>query len=56
MILPPRHIVEPEIADLSALNSTTMRPVEVLRACGRASCSPQAGLWRARLCPCGRSS
>jgi hypothetical protein len=25
MILPPRHIVEPEIGDLSALNSTTMR-------------------------------
>src|SRR5215813_297797 len=35
MILPPRPIVEPEIADLSALNSTTMRSVEVLRACGR---------------------
>src|SRR5262249_9463985 len=44
MILPPRPIVEPEIADLSALNSTTMRSVEVWRACGRASCSPQAGL------------
>jgi hypothetical protein len=36
MILPPRPIVEPEIGDLSALNSTTCDLIEVLRTCGRA--------------------
>jgi hypothetical protein len=37
-----KTIVEPEIADLKIRRQCDL--IEVLRACGRASCSPQAGL------------
>src|SRR5262249_53022 len=55
MILPPRPIVEPEIADLSDLNSTTMRSDRGFASLWPRVLLTSGGPLTARLCPFRRS-